>query len=64
MKTTVAFSITPAQLDMLRAYAKENGQLSTSAALRQILAEWERMKAAGRKLAGEALCEEEVACLS
>jgi hypothetical protein len=32
------------QLATLRAYAKDNGHLSTSAALRQVIAEWMRMK--------------------
>lgn len=63
MKSTVAFSLDPDQLAMLRAYAKDNGELSTSAALRQILAEWRRMKAANHRLASDACCDEEVRAL-
>ena len=62
-KTTVAVSLTGENIAMLRAYAKDNGDLGMSGALRAILADWQRMRRERVSLARDACCDEEARAL-
>lgn len=47
-KVPVAFTIEPEQLAVVRAFAKDMGYDSPSAAMRRIIDEWQKMKAQQR----------------
>ncbi|MFN3077423.1 MAG: hypothetical protein ABT940_11175 [Alphaproteobacteria bacterium] len=58
-KQQVAVTLEPEHLAIVRAYAKDQGYPSTSAALRRIIDEWQRFKARELAVRPDASCEAE-----